>query len=62
MFKLITTMKRGSASNLPLAWARYPSLEAARAGVTALMRNERVLRVMVVRNEIPAVFVEWSDR
>jgi hypothetical protein len=49
MFKLIATMKRGSASGLAPAWAPYPTLEAARLGITALFRDERVLRVMVVR-------------
>lgn len=62
MFKLIATMRRGSASGLPPTWAHYPTLEAARTGVTALFRDERVLRVMVVRNEIPPAFVEWMER
>lgn len=62
MFKLITTMRRGSGSDLAPAWARYPTIEAARVGVTALLRDDRVLRVMVVRNEIPPAFVEWVER
>jgi hypothetical protein len=62
MFKLITTMRRGSGSDLGPAWARYPTIEAARAGVTALLRDDRVLRVMIVRNEIPPAFVEWGER
>jgi hypothetical protein len=62
MFKLITTMRRGSASGLASAWARYPTIEAARAGVTALLRDDRILRVMIVRNEIPPAFVEWVER
>jgi len=60
MFKLITTMRRGSASGLAPAWARYPTLEAARAGVATLLRDDRVVRVMVVRNEVPPAFVEWG--
>jgi hypothetical protein len=62
MFKLIATMKRGSASGLAPAWARYATLAAARDGITALFRDERVLRVMVVRNEVPPAFVEWVER
>jgi hypothetical protein len=62
MFRLITTVKRGTASDLAPAWARYPTIEAARAGASALLREERVLRVMIVRNEIARRFVEWSDR
>ena len=62
MFKLITTMRRGSASGLAAAWARYPTLESARDGITALFRDERVMRVMIVRNEVPPAFVEWVER
>jgi hypothetical protein len=62
MFKVITTMRRGSASDLAAAWARYPSLEAARLGTATLLRDDRVLRVMIVRNEIPPAFVEWAQR
>jgi hypothetical protein len=62
MYKLITTMRRGSSSDLAAAWARYPTIEAARVGVTTLLRDDRILRVMIVRNEIPAAFVEWVER
>ena len=62
MFKLITTMRRGSAADLAPAWARYPTVEAARVGVSALLRDDRILRVMIVRNEIPPAFVEWVER
>ena len=62
MFRLIATMRRGSASSLAAAWARYPSIEAARAGAAELLREDRILRVMVVRNEIPQAFVEWLER
>lgn len=62
MFKLITTMRRGSATGFPAAWARYATVDAARLGSAALLRDDRVLRVMIVRNEIPAAFVEWTER
>ena len=62
MFKLVTTMRRGSASGMPQAWARYASVEAARLGAAELLREDRVLRVMVVRNEMPLAFVEWLGR
>ena len=62
MFRLVTTMKQGTASGLAAAAARYPTVEAARAGATALFRNDRVMRVMVVRNEVPPAFVEWVER
>lgn len=62
MFKLVATMRRGSASDLAAAWARYPTIEAARLGTATLLRDERILRVMIVRNEIPPAFVEWAER
>ena len=62
MFRLVTTMKQGTASGLPAAAARYPTVEAAREGAAELFRNDRVLRVVIVRNEIPPSFVEWRDR
>lgn len=60
MFRLIATVKRGSASNLPGTWQTYPTLDSARAGATSLMREERVTRVMIVRDEMPLAFVEWA--
>jgi hypothetical protein len=62
MFKLIPTMRRGGASNLAAAWARYPTIDAARLGTVTLLRDDRILRVMIVRNEIPPAFVEWAER
>jgi hypothetical protein len=62
MFKLITTMRRGSSTDLAAAWARYPTIESARLGTATLLRDDRILRVMVVRNEIPPAFVEWAER
>jgi hypothetical protein len=55
-------MRRGSASGMPQAWARYASVEAARSGAAELLKEDRVLRVMVVRNEIPLAYVEWLER
>lgn len=62
MFRLIATMRRGSATGIPAAWARYATTEAARLGSIALLRDDRILRVMIVRNEIPGAFVEWAER
>jgi hypothetical protein len=61
MFRLITTVKRGTAPNCAATWARYPTLESARAGASTLLRDQRVLRVMIVRNSIPPAFVEWAE-
>ena len=62
MFKLIATMRRGTSTNLAAAWARYPTVDAARVGTATLLRDDRILRVMIVRNEIPPAFVEWAER
>jgi hypothetical protein len=62
MFKLITTMRRGSSTDIAAAWARYPTIESARLGTATVLRDDRVLRVMVVRNEMPFAFVEWAER
>ena len=62
MFRLITNVRRGTASNYPAAWARYDTLEAARAGAALLLREERVTHVIIVRNGLEAQFVEWCTR
>ena len=62
MFRLIATMRRGSASSLPEAAARYPSIKDARLGAAELLREDRILKIMIVRNEAPGGFVEWIDR
>jgi len=62
MFRLIATMRRGSASGMPQASNRYASIEAARLGAAEMLKEDRVLRVMVVLNQIPTLFVEWQER
>lgn len=62
MFRLIATMRRGTATQLAAACARYPTLEEARIGTTLLLRDDRILRVTIVRNEVPPAFVEWAER
>jgi len=62
MFRLIATMRRGSATGIAAAWARYATIEAARLGTVTLLHDDRILRAMIVRNETPPVFVEWAER
>jgi hypothetical protein len=62
MFRLVTTVRRGSASNYPAAWARYETIEAARAGAASLLREDRVTTVMIVTNGLERSFVEWCAR
>ena len=58
MFRLIATIKRGTA-DFPQVVPTYATQELARATGQELMRQERVLRVMIVLNEVPPRFVEW---
>jgi hypothetical protein len=62
MFKLIPTMRRGSSSGIPEAWARYDTVAAARIGAATLFRDDRILRASIVRDEVPPAFVEWAER
>jgi len=62
MFKLIATMRRGSSTGIAAASARYDTIDAARLGTTSLLRDDRILRAMIVRDEIPPAFVEWVER
>ena len=47
---------------MPQAFARYASMETARAGAAELLREDRVLRVMIVHNDMPRSFIEWMER
>ncbi len=58
MFRLIATVKRGTA-DFPQVVPAYATPELARAAGQELMRHERVVRVMIVLNEVPPRFVEW---
>lgn len=62
VFRLIATMRRGSASGLPAASANYTTIEQARLGASTLLLEDRILRVMIVRDEIPLTYVEWQGR
>jgi hypothetical protein len=62
MFKVIATMRRGSSTGIAAAWSRYDSIEAARVGTATLLRDDRILRAMIVRDEVPPAFVEWVER
>ncbi len=62
MFKLIATMRRGSSTGIAAASDRYDTLDAARVGTASLLRDDRILRAMIVRDEIPPAFVEWVER
>jgi hypothetical protein len=44
------------------ASTRYASIEAARLAAAEMLKDDRLLRVMVVLNQIPSAFVEWQER
>ena len=62
MFRLVATMRRGSSTALPQASEHYASIEAARLGAAELLREDRILKVMIVKNLFPGGYVEWVDR
>lgn len=62
MFRLIVSVRRGTACSVPGAWKRYPTIEQARTAAAALLQHERVTRIAVVRDEAPPAFVEWLER
>ena len=62
MYRLIVSVRRGSASNLAGTWEAYPTIELARAAGAQILRLERVARIAIVEAAVPPVFVEWLDR
>ena len=61
-YRPLAMMVQGTASKLPEAWQSYRSVEEARIGAHAMLRNHRVLRVAIVEDRIPLQFVEWVGR
>jgi hypothetical protein len=61
MFKLIATMRRGSSNGIAAARTRYDTIEADRVGAS-LLRDDRIVSAIFVRDEIPPAFVEWVER
>jgi hypothetical protein len=62
MFKLIATMRRGSSNGIAAASVRHDTIETSRLGIATLFRDDRILRAMTVRDEVPPAFVEWVER
>ena len=61
-FRLRAIMRQGTAASLPAVWERYATIDAARAPVRGIYSNDRVLRVLIVTDEVPPRFVEWVER
>jgi hypothetical protein len=61
-FRLRPIMRQGTASSIPETWARFATLEEARGAVKAMYHDDRVLRVLVVTDDVPPRFVAWVER
>ena len=61
-FRLRPIMRQGTASSIPETWERYTTLESARAAVKQMYHDDRVLRVLIVTDDVPPRFVEWVER
>ena len=55
-------MRQGTAASLPATWERFETVDAARAAVRGMYANDRVLRVLIVTDDVPPRFVEWIER
>lgn len=55
-------MRQGTAASLPGTWQRYPTIEEARGAVKPLYHDDRVLRALIVTDDVPPRFVEWVER
>jgi hypothetical protein len=60
-FRLRPIMRQGTAGSVDESWQHYPSVEEARLGAKHMYHDDRVLRVMLVRDSA-GTFVEWIER
>lgn len=61
-FRLLPTVKQGTAASMPETWTHYATIEAARTGAKEMYRHDRVQRVMLVTDNVAGSFVEWVER
>ena len=52
-FRLRAIMRQGTAASLPAVWEQYATIDAARAVVRGMYSNDRVLRVLIVTDDVP---------
>ena len=60
-FRLRPIMRQGTAASIPETWARFASVEEARAGAKRMYHDDRVLRIMLVADGA-GTFVDWIER
>jgi hypothetical protein len=58
-YRLIASVKRGVSSDFDELNMSYPTVDAARAAARALSGRERIGHVLIARDEVPPIFVEW---
>lgn len=58
-YRLVANVKRGVASDFDELCTSYPTVEAARAAAQSLSGRERIGHVLIARDDVPPVFVEW---
>jgi hypothetical protein len=61
-FRLRPIMRQGTASSIAETWAHFDTLDDARRAVKQMYHDDRVLRVFIVKDAVPAQFVEWVER
>ena len=61
-FRLRPIMRQGTASSIAETWAHFDTLDDARRAVKQMYHDDRVLRVFIVTDALPAQFVEWVER
>jgi hypothetical protein len=61
-FRLRPIMRQGTASSVAETWAHFDTLDDARRAVKQMYQDDRVLRVFIVKDALPAQFVEWVER
>jgi hypothetical protein len=62
LLRVRAVMRQGTAASLPETWERYGTLDEARAAIKHAYHDDRVLRMFIVRDEVPPRFVEWVER
>ena len=60
-YKLAAVMRQGTV-NSAITCVSHPTRESARTAARELLRDDRVLRAMIVVNAIPPRFCEWVER
>ena len=61
-FRLRPIMRQGTASSIAETWTHFATLDDARSAVKQMYHDDRVLRVLIVTDTLPAQFVEWVER